>query len=54
MGRGPKRGAQRAKVSKHLRSNTKAKRFKNDNEAQARYKAKIAARRAKKMKKNRK
>ncbi len=51
MGKGPKNSSQRAKTSKHLRSNSKKKRFKNENsEAQARYKAAIAKRRANKRK----
>lgn len=51
MSRGPKNSSQRAKTSKHLRSNSKKKRFKNeDSAAQAKYKAAIAARRSKKNK----
>lgn len=49
---GPKTAAQRSKPSKHLRSQTKKKRHKNENSvAQAKYHAAIAARRAKKKKK---
>ena len=49
---GPKCATQRAKTSKHLRSNTKKKRFKNeDSTKQAAYKAKISVRRSKKNKK---
>jgi hypothetical protein len=52
MGKGPKCGSQRGKVAKNLRSGGRKKRFKNDNsEAQKAYHAKIAARRAKKLKK---
>lgn len=54
MSRGPKNSSQRAKTSKHLRGNTKKKRFKNESsEAQAKYKAAIAVRRSKKLKKKR-
>lgn len=49
---GPKCATQRAKTSKHLRNNSKKKRFKNeDSTKQAAYKSKIATRRAKKKKK---
>lgn len=52
--RGPKTGSQRSKISKHLRAGT-TKRFRNDNEeARAKYKSKLAARAARKLKKNRK
>lgn len=53
--RGPRSGAQRSKSSK-VSGATKKKRFKNDNpEAQGRYHAAIAARRAKsKARKHRK
>lgn len=52
MSRGPKNGSQRGKTSKALRGGVGKKRFKNDNsEAQKAYHAKIAARRAKKLKK---
>ena len=52
MSKGPKCSQQRAKASKHLRGNSKKKRFKNENsEAQARYKSAIAKRRANKKKK---
>lgn len=51
MGKGPKNSSQRAKTSKHMRGNSKKKRFKNESsEAQAKYKTKIAARRSKRMK----
>lgn len=51
MASGIKGSCNRPKVAKNLRGNSKQKRHKNDNEKQAAYKAKIAARRAKKMKK---
>ncbi len=52
MASGIKHSANRPKSSKHLRGNSNKKRFKNANsEAQAKYHAAIAARRAKKMKK---
>lgn len=52
--RGPKQGGQRSKLSKHLRAGT-TKRFRNDNdEARAKYKTKMAARAARKLKKNKK
>lgn len=51
--RGPKQGGQRAKMSKHLRAGSQ-KKFRNDNdEARAKYKSKMAARAARKMKKKR-
>ena len=54
MGKGPKNASQRAKTSKHMRGNSKKKRFKNeDSLAQAKYKAAISARRANRMKKKR-
>ena len=54
MGKGPKNATQRAKSSKHLRGNSKKKRFKNeDSTKQAAYKSKIATRRSKRMKKKR-
>lgn len=43
----------RPKAAKNLRGSAKKKRHKNDSEKQAAYKSKIAARRAKKLKKNR-
>lgn len=52
MASGIKSSANRPKSSKHLRGGTQKKRHKNTNsEAQAKYHAKIAARRAKKKKK---
>jgi len=51
-GKGPKTSSQRSKTSKALRSGNKQKRFKNTNEAQAAYHAKIKARRDKKAKLN--
>lgn len=50
MSSGIKGSANRPKMAKNLRGGQKKKRHKNDNEKQAAYKAKIAARRAKKMK----
>lgn len=51
MSSGIKSSANRPKVAKRLRGNSKVKRHKNDSEKQAAYKAKIAARRAKKKSK---
>lgn len=52
---GPKCATQRAKTSKHLRGNAKKKRFKNeDSAAQAKYKAAIAVRRSKALKRKKK
>lgn len=52
---GPKCATQRAKSSKHLRGNSKKKRFKNeDSTAQAKYKASIAIRRSKALKRKKK
>lgn len=48
---GPKCATQHAKSSKHLRGNSKKKRFKNeDSVSQAKYKAAIAIRRSKALK----
>lgn len=52
MASGIKGSGNRPKSAKHLRGGAKKKRFKNQNsEAQAKYHAAIAARRAKKNKK---
>jgi hypothetical protein len=51
MASGIRRSANRPKTAKNLRGNSQKKRFKANNEAQAAYKAKIALRRAKKLKK---
>lgn len=51
MASGIKGSANRPKRSKNLVGGSKQKRFKNSSEAQAAYKAKIAIRRAKKLKK---
>lgn len=52
MASGIKHSANRPKVAKNLRGGSKKKRHKNNNpEAQGKYHAKIAARRAKKRKK---
>lgn len=52
MASGIKGSCNRPKSSKHLRGTSQKKRHKNDSsEAQAKYHAKIAARRAKKKKK---
>ena len=52
MASGIKGSANRPKSSKHLRGNSGKKRHKNsDSEAQAKYHAKISARRSKKLKK---
>ena len=54
MSKGPKCGGQRSRGAAHLRSGKNKKRHKNNSsEAQAAYHAKIAARRAKKLKKKR-
>lgn len=51
MASGIKHSSNRPKTNKNLRGNSNKKRHKNNSEAQAAYKAKIAARRAKKLKK---
>jgi hypothetical protein len=51
MSSGIKKSANRGKVNKRLRGNSKQKRIKNDSEKQAAYKTKISMRRAKKNKK---
>jgi hypothetical protein len=48
---GPRTSAQRAKTGKNIKSSSKKKRMKNDSEKQAAYKAKLALRRSKKLKK---
>lgn len=50
MASGIKRSCNRPKLAKHLRSGAKKKRYRNTTEAQAKYHAAIAARRAKKDK----
>ncbi len=52
MASGIKSSCNRPKAGKNLRGSSKEKRHKNNNEAQAKYHADIAARRAKKMKKH--
>jgi hypothetical protein len=51
MASGIRASGNRPKINKRLRGNAKTKRIKNDTEKQAAYKTKVAARRAKKMKK---
>lgn len=53
MSSGIKHSANRPKSGKNMKGSSKAKRFKTNSEAQTAYHQKIAARRAKKLKKNR-